>query len=356
MQRWFADLGHFPVPSAKAATETKPLDLPQSLSDWMSTFGADSLIQSVSRPAMGCEFEVLLNQHQYADAVQAALDALKQIDYLESLLSVYRVTSQISKVNQFGHLRSVAVDAHTMELIQLGIDVYCWTDGAFDLTAGSLSEAWGFSRRQGAMPSDLQIRQALELVGSEHLRLGSSEQTVALNRSGVQINTGGIGKGYALDCAARLMAERGVNDFMMHGGLSSIVARGHRRDIFADGWRVALKHPWREDEIIETITLRDQALGTSGSGKQFFHFGGKRYSHIIDPRSGWPAEGMMSTTVVCPSGGVADALATGLFVLGPQAAIEFCQANPEISSVLIFIDPKSGRQRIERCNWTNVSD
>lgn len=304
---------------------------------------------------MGCEFEVLLNQHQYADGVQTALDALKLIEFLENQLSVYRVNSQISKVNQFGHLRSVAVDALTMELIQLGIDVYCWTKGAFDLTAGSLSQAWGFSRRQGAMPTDLQIRQALDQVGSEHLSFDLVEQTIALDRPGVQINTGGIGKGYALDCAARLLTQHSINDFMMHGGLSSIVARGHRQDTYTDGWRVALKHPWREDETIQTITLRDQALGTSGSGKQFFHFGGKRYSHIIDPRSGWPADGMMSATVICPSGGVADALATGLFVLGPQAAMEFCQAHPDISAVLVFADPKSGRQRVERCNWKEVS-
>lgn len=309
------------------------------------------LLQSVSRPAMACEFEVLLNEHQYPTGVEHAMESLQIIEQVERLVSVYRPQSQFSKVNQFAGQRPVLVDAWTLELIQLGIDVHEFTQGAFDLTAGSLSETWGFARRQGSMPSPQQIRQSLECVGSQFIRLDSNASTVALDRPGLRLNPGGIGKGFALDYAAQHLQASGIEHFMMHGGLSSIIARGGRSGLAAQHWLVSLKHPWRSDETLEMISLENQALGTSGSGKQFFHFGGKRYSHLIDPRTGWPADQLMSATVICSSGAVADALATALFILGPQAATEFCEAHPEVAAILIFTDPKSGRQRLERRNW-----
>jgi thiamine biosynthesis lipoprotein len=309
------------------------------------------LLQSISSDAMGCAFEVLLNERQYPLGVQAATESLKQINHLESLLSVYKPQSQLSKVNRFASERPVLVDASTFQMVQLALDIHQMTGGAYDITAGSLSEAWGFARRQGSMPTQDQIDAARNLVGSELIRLDCQACTISLTRHGVQLNPGGIGKGFALDTAARLLVDSGVRDFMIHGGLSSIIACGRRSTFGESGWRVALKHPWRSEETLETICLSNQALATSGSGKQFFHFKGKRYSHLIDPRTGWPADQMMSATVICPSGGVADALATGLFILGPQKAVQFCEAHPEISAILVFLDPKSGSQRIERCNW-----
>ena len=243
------------------------------------------------------------------------------------------------------------VDSKTLELVQLAVDIYEWTGGAFDITAGSLSEAWGFARRQGSMPTTEQVQQALESVGSHHLSIHQSDSTVSLARPGIRLNSGGIGKGYALDYAAQHLHSQGIRNFLMHGGLSSIIARGSRNGAMCQPWNIALKHPWRSNETIEVLSLDNQALGTSGSGKQFFHFGGKRYSHLIDPRSGWPADQMMSATVICPSGAVADALATAMFIMGPQSAIEFCEAHTEVAAVLIYTDPKTNQQRVEHRNW-----
>lgn len=329
---------------------------PSSLIQHM--FGVDQArincpLQSVSRPAMACEFEVLLNERQHAAGVERSVEALGIIEQLEGLLSVYRPQSQFSKLNQFASKRPVLVDARTLELIQLAIDIHQWTDGCFDITAGALSEAWGFSRREGRMPSQQQIAEALHTVGSQNIVVNESLSLVSLAKDGVKLNPGGIGKGYALDLAANHLLRFGIHDFMIHGGLSSIIARGRRQSLSSE-WMVALKHPWRTEELLETFPLRNQALGTSGSGKQFFHFGGKRYSHLIDPRTGWPAQQMMSVTVVCPSGGIADALATGLFIMGVDQAIHFCEKTPEVAAILIHADPKSGSQRIERRNWQLV--
>lgn len=335
---------------AKSIAGTLSEDFQQLAKSWLNWNGS---MQSVSRMAMACEFEILLNEHQYRHGVEQSMVALKQIERVESLLSVYRAQSQFSKINQFAGRRAVAVDALTLELLELAQDVSRWTGGCFDITAGALSEVWGFSRRAGAMPAESQIAESLSTVGFEYVVIDSDQSTVKFKRPGVRINPGGIGKGYALDLAAKSLSGAGIGDFMIHGGLSSIIARGHRQGLNRD-WTVALKHPWRTEELLETLPLRNQALGTSGSGKQFFHFGGKRYSHLIDPRTGWPAQGMMSVTVVCPSGAVADALATGMFIMGVPAAIEFCDAHPSIAAILIYQDAKSGAQRIEHRNWRQV--
>jgi thiamine biosynthesis lipoprotein len=300
---------------------------------------------------MACEFEVLLNQYQYKDAPELAMQALDLVEQLEQRLSIYKPRSDLSNLNRFGSQRPVGIDPDTLVLLELARFLFDWTGGAFDITAGSLSEVWGFARRSGCKPSDAEIQQALQVVGTPHLHIDAAQGTASLDQAGVQLNPGGIGKGYALDCAARKLQQAGVHDFMMHGGLSSVVARGNRlHPDTGGGWLVSLKHPWRWEEHLGTIRLRDQALGTSGSGKQFFHFGGERFSHIIDPRTGWPAQSMMSATVICPSCALADALATAFFVMGPQAAEAFCGHYPNISAILIYQDQKSGRHIIHTCH------
>lgn len=307
------------------------------------------LLLSISKQAMACEFEVLLNQHEYPQGAELASQALEQIEEFEDLLSVYRPKSELSTLNRFGHQNPITVSPDTLALLRLGASVSTWTQGAFDMTSGQLSELWGFGRKKGVIPNANQIQETLELIGAEHVEIEPAESSVRIKKQGVQLNPGGIGKGYALDRSAEQLRREGIANFMMHGGLSSITASGHRQGS-EDGWAVALKHPWRWEEELGTIRLHDRSLGTSGSGKQFFHFGGERYSHIIDPRSGWPAQGMMSTTVICPSAAVADSLATAFFVMGAEQAADFCEQHQQIAAILVYQDPKSGRQRIRTCN------
>lgn len=310
----------------------------------------DSLLLSIERSSMACEFEVLLNRGQYPHGVEQAGIALDAISHLEHLLSVYIPTSDFSTANRYAAMRPIPVSASTLELIGLGQAISELTDGAFDLTAGKLSEVWGFSRRQGRVPTDTEIAAVLSAANSRHIVI-NAQGHVRYNHPATNMNPGGIGKGYALDVAAKILSSAGIGDFLLHGGRSSIAALGNRQrsDIEA-GWMVALKHPWRMDDVLGTIRLVNAALGTSGSGKQFFHFEGRRYSHIIDPRTGRPSEGMMSTTVICSSAAVADALATAMFVMGAAKAAEFCEAHPQIGAILIFPDPKSGSMRITTHN------
>ncbi len=340
----------------------------RSLSDWLSELApaallpnedgeshsqsvpsGSQLLLSVARSAMACEFEVLLNQHQYADAANKAMEALDIIDDMERLLSVYKTHSDLSILNRFGAERPTPLSYDTHRLLSLAKDAHTWTQGTFDITAGSLSDLWGFSRRDAAVPTPAEIEAALELVGGHQVTL-TEESNASLAQTGVKVNPGGIGKGYALDRAAGKLVEQGIRDFMIHGGLSSILAVGHRRDGRQDGWRVSLKHPFRWEQHLGTVNLRNQALATSGSGKQFFHFRGKRYSHIIDPRTGWPAQHMMSVTVLCASAAIADILATSFFVAGAEFIEDFCRQHPQIAAIVVRQEKSGSRFEIIEYN------
>ena len=223
------------------------------------------------------------------------------------------------------------------------------TGGAFDVTAGQLSKAWGFYRRAGKMPTAEEIETALATVSYEHLQLNPAEQAVHFLKPGMEINLGAIGKGYALDRAADLLAEKELRDCLLHGGNSSVLARGHRCGD-AGGWTIALKHPLRPDERFAEFFLHNQALGTSGSGTQYFHHGGKRYGHIIDPRTGWPAEQILSSTVIAPTAAEADALATALYVMSLEEAAAFAKQRPDVAALLTTRGKHAGEVELHPFN------
>ncbi|MEK6246782.1 MAG: FAD:protein FMN transferase [Planctomycetales bacterium] len=309
----------------------------------------ETYLLRIGRRAMACEFQIFLNAGQYEHDTQACLAALDRVEELEQILSVYQEDSEVSLVNQRASSETVTVGREVSELLELSLNLYHETEGAFDVTAGILSEIWGFARRSGAMPAADQLSQALEKVGSQHVELEG--QTVRFRQAEIQINFGGIGKGYALDCSAEKLTQAGFEHFLFHGGKSSVMARGQRS---AEGgpvpWTVGLIHPLRPEQRLAEISLPDRALSTSGSRTQSFHFQGRRYGHILDPRTGSPAEGVYSVTVLADCAATADALSTALFVLGPQRAGEFCRRHPEIAVLLVLPNSNQGSVVIETHN------
>jgi thiamine biosynthesis lipoprotein len=234
-------------------------------------------------------------------------------------------------------LHPVAVEPQLFALLQRAMELFRETNGAFDITAGPLAKVWGFFHRQGRMPSDEELQAAMARVGGEHVQLETDTQTVSLAREGMELNLGSIGKGYALDRAAATMLDRGVENFLMHGGRSSVLARGSRIPAAAEAnpWQVAIGHPLRPERELGLITLRNQALSTSGSATQSFHHQGERYGHILDPRTGRPAQGVLSVVVIAHDAATADALSTALYVLGPEKAEEFCAAHEEVAAIMV---------------------
>jgi thiamine biosynthesis lipoprotein len=313
---------------------------------------AAEYLLEIGRRAMACEFHVYVNAGQHEQSADHAVAALDRVDALEQQLSVYREHSELCRINRQAHQRAMTVEGRLFALLQLALELSAGTGGAFDITAGPISKLWGFYRREGRVPGTEEIEAVLSRVGSQHVELTPAAQSIRLMRPGMELNLGGIGKGYALDRCAELLLERGVGDFLIHGGQSSVLGRGSRAGLEEGerGWSIALRHPLKDEVRLGELWLDNRALGTSGSAHQFFYHQGRRYSHILDPRTARPAEGMLSTTVLAPTAALADALATAFFVMGVEASLEYCRERPEVGAVLISPGEKSGAIEIRAVN------
>jgi thiamine biosynthesis lipoprotein len=294
------------------------------------------LVTRVTHRAMATDFVVLLPAHQ-ADSVEAAMEALESLDEIESRLTVYRPSSEVSKINREATEGAVRVSEKTFRVIERALKWSKRTGGAFDITSGPLIEAWGFTERSGRKPTQAEIDQALLRVGYQHTEISPADRTVRFHRPGMSINLGAIGKGEALDSLKRYLLHAGVEHFLIHGGNSSVIAHGNQfqcddfdkklTDDTNPGWAVGISHPTKPKHRIAGVWLKNQAIATSGSGKQFFHHRGRRYGHVIDPRSGWPAGDLLSLTTIMDNATDADACATGLFVIGSNHFADYRQGE-----------------------------
>jgi thiamine biosynthesis lipoprotein len=313
---------------ADLARGTLPAELP--------TPESNTYLVELSRRAMACTFEIYLNAGQYSGDTQAGIAALDLVDSVEDQLSIYREQSEVSRLNRMAAHEPVAVERNLFELVQLAIDLHRATEGAYDITSGPLSRVWGFTRRSGSIPAAETLAEALRCVGSQFLELDPATTSIHFLQPGLEINFGSIGKGYALDRCAELLEARGIHDFLLHGGNSSVLARGtHASLATGEGWSVGVRNPLRPDRRLGELRLKNRALATSGSGTQFFMHDGRRYGHILDPRTGWPAQGVLSVSVMASTAAEADALSTAFYVMGPDRAKEYCEQHAEISAVML---------------------
>ncbi len=304
-----------------------------------------SYLLEITRRAMACEFQVLLNAGQYPRAEEVALQALDLIEELEQQLTIYRESSELSLLNRRAPAGPVVVEGRLLALLEYACELHRGTRGAFDITAGPLSRLWGFTRRAGRMPTDAEIAETLARVGSQFLELDVERQTMRFRQPGMELNLGAIGKGYALDRCAELFDEAAIRDYLIHGGQSSVLARGHRAG--EQGWPIGLRHPLVPERRLGVMRLCDAALGTSGAANQFFYYQGKRYGHVLDPRTGRPAEQVLSATVIAPLAAAADALATAFYVMGLEESRAYCANHPELSALLVVAGEKVGELRFE---------
>lgn len=309
-----------------------------------------NLLIRVSRRAMACEFEVCFPAEKCENGTDIAIEALDLVESLEEQLSYFRAGSEISRINLLAAETPVEVEPALFSLLQMAMRLYEETDGAYDITSTPLWEAWGFARRAGEIPSEEQLAKARSLVGGHFVELDPSRQTVRFRRPGVKINVASIGKGFALDvCAERLLAL-GMTDFLLHGGQSSVLGRG--APVAAGDkrqpWEVGLRDPRQSGRRLAVVRLCNRALGTSGGQFQSFRHQGRRYGHILDPRSGMPVDGVLSTTVLAPTAALADALSTAFFVMGPCKATACCEMHPEIGMVMLCPSVQGGEVEIYR--------
>jgi len=268
-----------------------------------------------SRPGMGTVFDLYLYAVGPGQAQELFDLAFDEIERLEATLSNRKATSEIARVNREARVAWVITDPETFALLRRAREHGRATDGAFDITIGRLMRTWGFFRQEGRLPSPDEIEASR--AGWPLLLLDEATRAVGFASPAVELDLGGIGKGYALDRVAELWREHGVTAALLVAGSSSIVALGAPPG--KAGWTVRVPHPLDRSTIAAT-SVRDGAVSTSGSYEKFFRAQGKSYCHILDPRTGWPVQGMWQTTVVAANATDAEALSTALFVLGPAGA------------------------------------
>jgi len=284
---------------------------------------------------MGSYFEVRLPAGT-PGAVELACRALDVIDALESQLTVYRDDSEVSRLNATAHLGPVEVERGLFGLLEGAVALSRATDGAYDVTAGALSEAWGFVKGPKRVPDEIELAEARARTGWRHLKLDHDRLTVAFDREGIRINLGSIGKGYAIDRAVDVIrAHWWPSSALVHGGRSSLYALGSPPGELGARWEIALRNPFEPESPLGLLRLRNRGLGTSGAAFQQFVADGRVYGHLIDPRTGEPASGPASVTVLAPTAAMADALSTAFYLLGPDAALSYVREHPEIGVVVV---------------------
>ena len=320
--------------SGKEATDSA------SSTSSQSRFSSDC-VQYFSHRAMACDFEVYFNQGQYSSAGEAAFEWFQEVDRCEATLTIYREDSPLSSLNRIGANQTVEIQPMLAKILGMSRELSQATLGAFDITTNPLTECWGFHRRQGQMPSETEVLNAKKHVGIEQWQFDRKTAKLSKQSPDVSFNLGAIGKGFALDLCRETMARNQIEDYLIHGGNSSVLAGGNRlRQDEQNGWWVSIAHPVYPDQEIAQFRLRDQCLGTSGTRRQGFVHRGQWYGHIIDPRTGYPARQVYSATAIADSAARADALSTAFYVMGPDTAEAFCSDHPDVGAFLVLPDDK----------------
>ncbi|MBW3543775.1 MAG: FAD:protein FMN transferase [Planctomycetes bacterium] len=290
--------------------------------------------------AMACDFAVLMNPGP-SRQILAASDALDLVHALEAQMTVYRDDSELAEINRRAAREPVEVEPRLFELLMTARRLAAATGGAFDPTSGPMIALWRKCRAENRVPGESELAECRGRTGIDKLQFDEAARTIRFAREGVSLDLGGIGKGYALDRIGDHLLREGQTQWLIHGGHSSMLARGENNR--TGGWPVGLRHPLFPNRQFATIVLRDRALSSSGSGVQYFRHEGRRYGHILDPRTGWPVppEAMLSVTVLASTAAEADALSTAFFVMGVENARRHCDNNPEVAALIV--PPATGR-------------
>jgi thiamine biosynthesis lipoprotein len=263
-------------------------------------------------------------------AQQAIQAGFQEIKRLEQLLSTWRQDSELSRVNSSAGNRAVPVSQETYELVRHSLDITELTGGGFNIAIGPAVEAWSVTERQD-IPRAEDLAQLKGLVDWRDIQMNPERHTIFLARAGMRIAVGGIGKGYAADRAAEAMKEAGAR-----GGVvalsGDIKAFGTLPE--TAGFQVGVRHP-REDRLLATLNLQDEAISTAGDYERYFERDGIRYHHILDPSTLQPARDCQSVTVVAPEGITADGLDTGIFVMGREQGMELVERLPGVGAIIV---------------------
>ena len=303
----------------------------------------DAVRVELSDEAMGTTFTVVMYGEDRAELTEAARTALGEAVRLDNLLSNYKPDSAWSVVNRNAARGPVVVSREIFDVIDACLGYHRRSEGAFDISVGPLMKVWGFFKGEGTLPSADTVRRALDDVGSQHIQIDRTASTVRFLRPGVELDPGGIGKGYAMDRMVGVLSDRRVRTAFLSAGGSSIYGLGAPPED-ARGWVATIRDPLSPARIASEVFLKNQSLSTSGTYERFFRASGRVYSHIMDPRTGWPAAGTSSVSVVAPRAIDSEAWTKAFFVNGRRWAAAH---RPADMRVFICDDGAPGCEWIE---------
>jgi thiamine biosynthesis lipoprotein len=263
--------------------------------------------------------------------------AFQEISRIDKLMSTYKENSQISLINQQAGIDYVTVEPDVLKVIKMAKAASMLSGGAFDITAAPLVQLWGFHTKKGHMPPEEEIKNCLPLVDYKYILVDQENNRVKLKLPGMAMDLGGIAKGYAVDKAIEILKNNGIHRALVNAG-GDLYGLGYPPA--KNFWHIGIRHPFIPGGIISTLKIKDQAIATSGNYENFFELNGKRYSHILDPRTGQPIQGVASVTVLAKTAMEADAFGTAVAVLGPQKGLELLNSRPDIEGIIILDDPK----------------
>jgi FAD:protein FMN transferase len=295
-----------------------------------------------SANAMGTTYTIVAYGEDLGQMQAASEQAFDEARRLDQMLSNYIPDSELSRVNQGAADHPVAVSQEFFELLETCFDYSRRSEGSFDITVGPLMKVWGFYKGTGHLPHRAEVRAALDQIGYQNVELNASAKTVRFRKSGMNLDPGGVGKGYAVDRMAAILRASGITSALVSGGGSSIYGIGTPPNE-PRGWYIRIRDPKDENQTASEVYLKDNSISTSGNYEKYFRAEGRLYSHIMDPRSGYPAEGTLAVSVVCPKTLDSEIWAKPFYILGRA----WTEAHKPNNFRVLFCEDRSGAP----CVW-----
>lgn len=316
------------------------------------TSAADPQLYSFSHAAMGTIYSLYLYANSASEASDEAAKAFAVVDDLDALLSNYKPQSELSRINDHAYPGPVTTDPETFRFLEESLRWSARSDGAFDITVGALMKAWGFFRSEGRVPSQAELSSVQAQTGWRKVRLDAATRTVRFTEQGIELDPGGIGKGFAVERVVEMLRADGVQSALLSAGGSTIYALGAPPG--KAGWRVNIPDPCREATFFSSVVLRDTSLSTASFAEKHFVLGGHLYCGIMDPRLGAPVEGRLQATVVTPNATDGDALSNIMFVDGAVAhSVMMRRIGPAVKALVISGSPvvEGGQTNRKKMTW-----
>jgi len=279
------------------------------------------------------EFTVVLPPEENVFAEHAIDLAVAEVSRIERLLTTYDEYSQTNQVNNAAGERAVAVDREVFELIERSLRISILTQGAFDISYGSLDKKlWNFDKTMTSLPDPETARNMVRLINYRNIILDHENHTVMLKEKGMRIGFGGIGKGYAAERAKKVMQDAGIKNGIVNAA-GDLTTWGFQPD--GRPWTIGIAHPDAADQPFSVLEISNAAVATSGNYEKFVMIGGKKYSHTIDPKTGLPVSGIKSVTIVSTNAEIADAMATPVMVMGIEVGLDLINQMAQIACIII---------------------